>query len=363
MRTLVTGGFGFIGGHLLPLLLDRGPVHVVDSLASNPLPVGRLIDELGHPANLTFETVPVAHYMRFPGPFDRVVHLASPVGPAGVLGQAGTMVESVVRDAYTLARYAQKRGARLLYVSTSEVYGGGVGGLCREDAPRVIAAKTTPRLEYAVAKLAAETALLNMKDLDVVVVRPFNVAGPRQSGEGGFVLPRFIAQAMLGLPLTVFGDGSARRAFSHVKDIAEGLIRALERGEPGRVYNLGNPANLVTINQLADVVLDVVPSGTSRRHVDPCTIYGAAYAEAHDKYPAEGSALSWRPQYDVRAVVQDTWEYMTELHWDLFEGLAGRAVLEQVKMVGTRPAGRPGLPTTDRPSLLARAAQQRSSLA
>lgn len=346
-RVLVTGGFGFLGGHVLELLLSRPDtrVHVVDNLTSNPVEPETLLAELPDTTQLTFDVCSVAEYFAGEaGDFDAVVHLASPVGPAGVLRHGGRMVSMVVGDCYLLADYAIKRGARLVNISTSEVYGGGRDGLCSEDDSKIVPNETSYRLEYAVAKLAAETALMNlhMRDgLDVVTVRPFNVAGPRQSGEGGFVLPRFLAQAMLGLPLTVFGSGKARRAFTHVRDMADGIVRALDGGAPGATYNLGNPSNIVTVDELAGVVLEVTGSSSEKQHVDPTEIYGPEFTEANDKFPAAGRAmtdLGWQPVRQVADIVVDTHEYMMSLSREAFRRLAGGKVIEQLRDAEARVA-------------------------
>lgn len=341
-RVLVTGGFGFLGGHVLDQLLAGDvDVHVIDDLSSNPIDVPFLLDELGSPRNLTYEVRSVADFMTDdPGPYDQIIHLASVVGPAGVISHAGRIVPAIVHEAHLLADHAIGHGARLLFVSTSEVYGGGREGLCAEGDVRVVPAEPSCRLEYAVAKLAAETALLNrnaLGDLDVVIVRPFNIAGPRQSGEGGFVLPRFLAQAWLGLPLTIFGDGSARRAFTHVADTTDGIIRALRRGTAGAAYNLGNPSNTISVSELANVVLEVTGSDAGTRRVDPSKIYGAAFTEANEKFPAPGRAvdeLGWNPDQGVEAIVRDTWQYFLGADPDTRSRLAGSKVLEQLAMSG-----------------------------
>jgi nucleoside-diphosphate-sugar epimerase len=338
-RVLVTGGFGFLGGHILKLLLSEPDVqlHVVDNLSSNPVALETLLAELGDTARLTFDLCSIADYFAAGADtFDAIIHLASPVGPAGVLKHGGRIVAAVVDDCYTLADYALERTARLLDVSTSEVYGGGRDGLCDEEDAKIVPAETSFRLEYAVAKLSAETALINLHardGLDVVIIRPFNIAGPRQSGEGGFVLPRFLAQAMLGLPLTIFGTGDARRAFTHVNDIANGIVQALECGTAGVAYNLGNPRNIVTVNELADIVLEVTGSDVPKHYIDPTEIYGRHFAEANDKFPSATRATAefgWSPTLNVRDVVAEAYEYMKGVSRDDFARLAGGKVIEQL---------------------------------
>lgn len=323
MRILVTGGFGFIGSHLLQLLLTdaSNSVHVVDDLSTSPLPLEVVLNEVGASPKLSYDICPLSAYLRRADgePFDQVFHLASPVGPAGVLRHAGRMIEEIVSDCYGLMRLAQASRARLLDVSTSEVYGGGQEGFCSEGAPKVVPARTTVRLEYAVGKLAAETAIINTcatGELDAVIVRPFNVAGPRQSPGGGFVLPRFIRQAHFGNPLTVFGDGTALRAFTHVRDVAVGLVQTMNRGHRGEAYNIGNAENKISVLELAEKVLKVVPSESSLTFVDPKKIYGPLYEEANDKFPDASKAeahLGWDPRYSIEDTVSDTYADFTRL--------------------------------------------------
>jgi len=318
MKTaLVTGGFGFLGSHLGELLLQAGyAVHVVDDLSTSPIDVEDYLGQLGRPRELTFDVCTVAAYMSradLPA-YDEVYHLASPVGPAGVLRHAGNMIRDIVRDSYSLMDYCRKIGAKLLDVSTSEVYGGGQEGYCPESTPKIVPAKTTVRLEYAIGKLAAETAITNtcrVTDLQATIVRPFNISGPRQSPRGGFVLPRFIQQAHTGAPLTVFGKGGALRAFTHVRDMANGIHLAMRHGKSGEAYNMGNPANKTTILGLAQCVIQLLESKSSITFVDPKTIYGDLYEEASDKFPDAQKAmreLTWRPQFDVAHIVADAYQ-------------------------------------------------------
>ncbi len=317
-RVLVTGGFGFLGSHLIEELIrnPKNHVHVVDDLSTSPIDDRRYLSELGNPPQLTFSACTVEAYCRSApeDEFQQIYHLASVVGPAGVLPHAGRIVQSVVNDTYRIIDLALRCGAKLVDVSTSEVYGGGQNGFCTEDYPRIVPAKVTVRLEYAVGKLAAETAILNtcsVSRLNACIVRPFNIAGPRQSGRGGFVLPRFISQCLRNEPVTVFGTGQQVRAFTHVKDMAEGLIRAMEIGKCGEAYNLGNPENRLSILELAERVIKRTGSKSEIVFVDPRTIYGPLYAEASDKYPDASRAmreLGWRPKYGIDRIILDAIE-------------------------------------------------------
>jgi UDP-glucose 4-epimerase len=314
-RILVTGGFGFIGSTLVEQLLAKPDhaIHIVDDLSTSPLSVEDYLTTLNRPSRLTFEITTVAEFFSKEHAviFDEIYHLASPVGPAGVLQHAGNMVRDVVRDAYLIIDYCLKHGSKLLDVSTSEIYGGGQSGYCPESTPKIVPANTTVRLEYAIAKLAAETAIINTcraKGLRATMVRPFNVAGQRQSPRGGFVLPRFIQQAVANQPMTVFGDGRAIRAFTNVKDMAAGILLAMECGKSGEAYNVGNPANKTTILELARMVKSVLNSSSEIVFVDPKKIYGPLYEEANDKFPDAEKAkseLGWKPLYDIAGTIAD----------------------------------------------------------
>lgn len=345
MNILVTGGFGFLGTHLIELLLTdpSATVYVVDNLSTSPLPLERTLEELGHPSRLQYRIGDVDEFcLQWNGvAFDEIYHLASVVGPAGVLPHAGRIAASILRDTLVVADMARRSGARLVDVSTSEVYGGGQEGYCSETMPRIVPAAASARLEYAVGKLAAETAVLNLchtRGLKVRIVRPFNVSGPRQSGRGGFVLPRFIAQAMAGSELTVFGDGSQIRAFTHVKDLVAGIVCAMRSGRDGQVYNLGNPDNRCTILELAEDVIKATGSRSRVAHVDPKTVYGPFYEEANNKFPDARKAmteLGWRPRFGRRETIAQTYDYMRRLPAQLLDHISGSTTLPvQVVVAG-----------------------------
>jgi len=319
LKALITGGFGFIGSHLTERLLadPSMSLHVIDNLSTSPIDVQAFIKGLPGEDRLTYDICTVCEYFSrndLPA-FDEVYHLASVVGPVGVLKHGGRILRSLVDDTYAVASYANRVKAKLCDVSTSEVYGGGRDGYCSEKDSMIIPPKVSIRLEYAVAKLGAEVAMMNMArvaDLHVTIVRPFNVAGPRQSGSGGFVLPRFINQALTGEPLTVYGDGQMIRAFTNVKDIVDGIVRVMRHGRRGEAYNIGNPANKTTILELAHRVLKVV-GRSSITFVDPKKLWGPLFEEANDKYPDADRAMSelgWSPRFGLDETIQQAYEYI-----------------------------------------------------
>ncbi len=332
MVALVTGGFGFIGSHLVEALLaEERRVHVVDDLSTSPLPLEAVLDEIGRPDALTYSVQDVASFCADTPdePFEEVFHLASFVGPASLIGHAGRIAVSIIESTCAVADLAARCGATMLDLSTSEVYCGNPVGLCDETGALTLPTRPTARLEYAIGKLAAETALLNRhraQGLDCRIVRPFNVAGPRQSGVGGFVLPRFIGQALCGIDLTVFGDGQAVRAFTHVRDIVDGLLLVMRKGRHGEVYNFGNAGNGCTIFELAQRVIQTANSPSSVAYVDPTEIFGPLYAEVGDKLPDASRALAelgWRPQRDLSQTIAETYAYMTSLPQPQLERLRG----------------------------------------
>lgn len=282
-------------------------------MSSSPVILDHFLESLSDKDNLSYEIISIKDYFHkgFSDKWDEIYHLASPVGPAGVLEHSGNMVRDVIEDAYLLIDYSILNNTRLVDISSSEIYGGGQSGYCPESTPKIVPPKTSVRLEYAIAKLAAETAIINncrTNNLNASIVRPFNVAGPRQSPKGGFVLPRFIQQATQNLPLTVFGDGSALRAFTHVEDMAEGIICTMNKGKNGEAYNIGNPKNKTSIGELALLVKSILNSSSEIVNLDGKEIYGPQYEEANDKFPDAEKAkkeLSWEAKYDIDTVITD----------------------------------------------------------
>lgn len=312
-RVLVTGGLGFVGSHLVERLLADGyAVTIVDSMISN---VMQPSDYEGRCEVIVGAIEEVAHTLHGHG-FDEIYHLASVVGPAGVLKHSGEIARTVVTSGEAVIELALAHHARLVEVSTSEVYGR--AGTFRETDNCIIPGRFTVRLEYAVAKLTSEIAAINrarVTDLHVNIVRPFNIAGPRQLPWGGFVLPRFVIAALTGEPLTVFGTGQQVRAFTDVRDIVSGVLAVMRSEHRSRIFNLGNPANELSITELAHRVRDVVGSRSPIINVDPKKLFGPLYEEGFDKVPEDARAradLGWEPKYDLNTTIRDTMNWYSE---------------------------------------------------
>lgn len=314
-RILITGGTGFIGTHLVNALVTQFPdakLVVVDDLSTSNFPLERQKFFAAH--GIDFHEMTVAE---FPTPanvrYDEIYHLACKVGPALVPEYAGDMADEIIGDAKKMAQLALRDGAKMVTVSTSEVYGKDPNGKPQhENLALEVAAQTTARQEYSVAKLLMEIFLKNLvhrRGLRFEAIRPFNVVGRYQTKEGGYVVPRFVESAVRGEALTVFGDGSQVRSFTHVSDVTAALMLIMRSPEAnGRIYNVGNPLNTCSVECLARRVIDIADSPSTISHVDPKTIFGPDYAEAPSKIPdieRITSHLGWHPRWNLDGIIED----------------------------------------------------------
>lgn len=320
-RVLVTGGFGFIGKVLLKTFLKEldeiDYIDVIDNLC-NSVPFDKDTLSLFN-GKLSFCKSTVADWLPS-RKYTEIYHLASPVGPAGVLNYAGSMGPMIISDTYKMANLALKDGARFIDISTSEVYGRDPGSTAqKESIDKIVPSNVTVRLEYGVSKLACEVFLLNMvkvSPLQINIIRPFNIVGPSQSGKVGFVLPRFIEQAMKGKDLTVFGDGLQKRTFTSVFDFVSAIKLVMNSKETNaEIFNVGNPDNLYSILDLANIVIKATGSKSKVLLINPKEIYGKFYEEAWNKIPDISkiqSTLGWKPKDDISKIVSDAIEvYMS----------------------------------------------------
>lgn len=280
MKILITGGCGFIGSHLCDLLLKNGhDVTVLDDLSTGRFENVQHLD--GHPNfHVIIDTVLNSEVVdRAVRECEAVYHLASAVGVKLIIDEPVKTIETIVGGTSTVLDACRRYRRRVLVASTSEVYGKGARVPFCEDDDRVMGATSIRRWAYANAKATDEfLALAHYKEtkLPVVVVRLFNTVGPRQTGQYGMVVPRFVKNAIAGKPITVYDDGEQTRCFCHVSDVVKALEKILLHAPAayGQVVNIGNPVE-VTINQLAAMVKKLTRSKSEIIHMS----YEEAYQD------------------------------------------------------------------------------------
>ena len=291
MRVLITGGAGFVGSHLSEALLDRGDeVFVLDDLSTGS------IENIAHlKANprfhYTIDTVTNEPLLaELIDRCDTVVHLAAAVGVKLIVEAPVRTIETNVHGTEVVLKIANKKKKLVLIASTSEVYGKSVVVPFSEDADLVLGPTSKHRWAYACSKMIDEfLALAYWKErkLPVIIVRFFNTVGPRQTGQYGMVIPNFVRQALAGEPITVFGDGTQSRSFTHVADVVDALLKLVTEPKAiGEVINLGNTQE-VTIMQLAERVREL--SGSSS--IIKCIPYEEAYESGFEDMPRRVPAL------------------------------------------------------------------------
>lgn len=310
-RVVITGGLGFIGSHVVDAMVAEGrAVTIVDSMVA-AVTDGREYEDAG----CIVHRVSIADFFAGGGTFagsDLVVHAASHVGPAGILRHQGTLGADIVSTTQLVVEECVAHDIALVAFSSAEVYGR--SGLLQETDDLVVPVHYNARLEYAIAKTLTEAVTINSRHrgLRGLVIRPFNVAGPRQSRAGGFVMPTFVQQALAGRPLTVFAGGEQERAFLSAVDLArfvtEHLDAALESGAP--IFNLGNPANSTTVWGLAERIVERLGSSSPIEHADARLIHGPLYeeAESFQKLPVldAAAAVGWEPRIGLDALIDET---------------------------------------------------------
>jgi len=306
MRVVITGGAGFIGSHLCEALLARGDeVICVDNLAS-----GR-VDNIRHlleSPRFLLDVHDIRNPLAISGPVDAVANLASLASPPGYLRRPVFTLTTGSVGTKNALDLAVSHGARFVQASTSEVYGDPAVHPQREDYWGNVN-PTGPRSVYDEAKRYGEAlvAAYGREGADTGIVRIFNTYGPRMRLDDGRVVTNFIAQALQGLPLTVYGDGSQTRSLCYVSDLVRGLIAMIDSPVPGPV-NLGNPQEM-TVQQIAELTRDIVGSTSGIEYLplpqdDPTR-------RRPDIRKAQ-TELGWTPRVDVAEGLAKTIEWNIE---------------------------------------------------
>jgi UDP-glucose 4-epimerase len=324
-RVLVTGGAGFIGSHVVDEILKRSPrahVTVVDSLSTGRRSnLEQAIEQAGSGGGeLRFiesrveQALPALESEQ---PFDRIYHFAAAVGVRRVVSDPISCIETNVDATASLLRFAARRAKPpTLIASSSEVYGKSSHSPFCEDDDCLYGPTTAPRWSYATSKAIDEYLAIahhHQSGVPTVIVRLFNTVGPRQVGDYGMVIPRFVGAAMDSRPIEVFGDGSQTRCFCDVRDIAPALVDLLEAttnpdaGAVGRVFNLGSDQP-ISIAELAGLVKRQLSSDSPIRTVPFEKAMGEGFEDLAQRRPSLSrvrSVIGFEPKIPLARTVRD----------------------------------------------------------
>jgi UDP-glucose 4-epimerase len=289
MKVFITGGAGFIGSHLTEALLDRGDkVIILDDLSTGQMDnIGHLMGRPGfeHRVGSAIDAPLVSELV---DRCDVTVHLAAAVGVRLIVERPVHTIETNVRGTEVVLNAAAKKQKLVVLASTSEVYGKGIKIPFAEDDDLKLGSTMHSRWAYACSKALDEWLALaywSEKKVPVIISRFFNTVGPRQTGRYGMVLPSFVAQALAGEPIQVYGSGEQSRCFGHVRDAVEAILRLIATpAAVGQVFNVGTDRE-VTINRLAEMVRDAAGSKSPIVHVPYSEAYAVGFEDLERRVP------------------------------------------------------------------------------
>ena len=313
MKVLITGGAGFIGSHLAEALISRGDeVWIIDNLSTGS--IENLAAIKHHPKfHYTIDTIMNTPILaELVDVVDVVFHLAAAVGVKLVVDSPVYTIETNIRGTDTVLQLANKKKKKVLIASTSEVYGKGVDVPFSEDNDMVLGPTQKSRWSYACSKAIDEflaLAYFKEKKLPVIIARLFNTVGPRQSGRYGMVIPRFVKQALLNHPITVYSDGKQTRSFADVSDVVTALTGLIEHKEAeGDVFNIGSPDE-ISILELAKLVKEMTKSQSEITFLPYEKAYEEGFEDMRKRVPDISKikkAIEYSPRYDIHDILERT---------------------------------------------------------
>ncbi len=318
LTALVTGGAGFIGSHLVEELLNRGMrVIIVDDLSTGRKEnISHLLknrsDVEFHKGSILNEKLMRKLIKRS----DIIYHFAAAVGVKYILKHPVTSILTNVEGTSFILKIASQYKKKVVLASTSEVYGKHVCSPIKETDDRVLGSTSVSRWSYSDSKAIDEflaLAYAKEKKLPVVIVRLFNIVGPRQVGHYGMVLPRFIEKALLNKPIPVYGDGSQIRTFTYVKDAVRAIVDlSLTKKAEGEAFNIGSDQP-ISIMELAKKVKEKTNSKSKIKIIPYEKAYGKDFEDIECRIPDISKIkkiINYQPKYDLDIMIEETVEYI-----------------------------------------------------
>ncbi len=316
MHVLITGGAGFIGSHLADLYLFQGEkVTIIDDLSTGSL---SNIEHLRVHKNFHFaiETIMNETVMdRLISECDVIFHLAAAVGVELIINHQVQAIETNINGTDMVLRIANRYKKKTLIASTSEVYGKAEKFPFSETDDSVFGPTINSRWSYACSKAIDEflaLAYYKEKKLPVVITRLFNTVGPRQTGQYGMVIPRFVNQALKNEPITVYGDGQQSRCFCHVKEVCQAFSLLMENPEvEGEVVNIGSDQE-ITILDLAKKIKSLTGSLSEIRIIPYDQAYAKGFEDMNRRLPDISKAhrlIGYEPKISLDQILEDVISY------------------------------------------------------
>ena len=289
MKALITGGAGFIGSHLAETLLEQGwTIEIIDDLSTGSIENIAHLKE--HPDfSYVLDTVMNRSLMmELVDRADVVFHLAAAVGVRLIVEEPVRTIETNIKATELVLELCGKKLKPVLLASTSEVYGKQTRTPFHEDEDLLLGPTSKARWCYAASKIIDEflaQAYFKEKRLPSVVIRLFNTIGPRQTGQYGMVVPRFVRQALLGEPITVYGDGTQSRSFTWVKDVVGAMVKLIDNpGACGQVFNVGHTKE-ISVYDLALLIKDLTKSNSEIVYKPYEEVYEAGFEDMPRRLP------------------------------------------------------------------------------
>jgi len=316
LKILLTGGAGFIGSHLAEALLEAGQeVCVVDDLSTGSMENIRHLKGRQGFKYIVDSILNKSVMAELVDEADVVLHSAAAVGVRLIIEKPVQTIETNIKGTELVLELAAKKKKVVVIFSTSEVYGKSNNAKFFESSDLILGPTFKSRWGYAASKIIDEFLALayhREKRLPVVIVRLFNTVGPRQTGRYGMVLPRFVAQALSGKAITVFGDGAQTRTFTHVKDVVWGILRLMVHPHAiGQIFNLGGKEE-IAVRDLAHRVKAVLKSSSPIVFVPYEEAYEEGFEDMRKRVPDISKVqnlIGYDPKYSLDDIILDVAEY------------------------------------------------------
>ena len=310
MKYLITGGAGFIGSHLSDALVARGDsVVVLDNFTTGSKE--NLSGVAGSASVVSGDILDSALVTKLVGESDFVVHLAAALGVFNIVNKPLESLTTNLKGTEVVLEAAAKFNKPILVASTSEIYGKNNKVPLNEEDDRIIGHPLKSRWSYSEAKAVDESLAyfyFQEKGLPIRLVRFFNTVGPRQVGNYGMVVPRFVSAAVNGEVLNVYGSGEQIRCFCHVSDAVRALLLVMDSDKAvGEVFNVGNNEQ-ISIMDLAKKVIAVTGSSSAIEMMDYEKAYPAGFEDMERRVPDISKikrVLGWQPEIGLEQIIKD----------------------------------------------------------